>query len=168
MVNQMWSQDCTKGFQKHCAAVQGADSGATYQIHLFPAWMWGANANTWASGFLHLGAAQVHVWVLGARRTSICSRRSDKQLEGVTLYFHHGQTHQLLSFPLKFLAHTTDNCPCSLVRSCFSFWRQSPICTRLQLSTVDYKSFTDLLRLYRDKATSWYDLRLDSFNGIYI
>lgn len=149
MVNKKEGQDCTK---EHCAAVHGADSGATHQIHLFPACVWDVNANTWTSGFMHLGAAQVHVWVLGARRTSICSRRSDKQLEGVTLYFHHGQTHQLLSFPLKLLAHTTDNCPCGLVGSAFSFWCQSPICACDQLSTVEcksskfYRSFTIVQR----------------------
>lgn len=99
--------------------------------------MWGANTDTWTSGFMHLGASQMQVQVLDARRTSACSSRSDKQLEGVTLYFHHGQTHQLLSFPLKLLAHPTDNRPCSLVRSSLSFWRQSPVCVSYQLSPVD-------------------------------
>lgn len=68
-----------------------------------------------------VSAAMHPARVLGARRTSTCSCRSDKQLEGVTLHFHHGQTHQLLSLPLKLLAHPTDNCPCSLVGEIFFF-----------------------------------------------
>lgn len=122
---QIWSirrglKTAQKG-SRSIVLLSDGDSGEIHQIHLFPACMWVVNANTWTSGFMHLGAAQVQAWVLGARRTSACSRRSDKQLEGVMLYFHHGQTHQLLSSPLQLLAHPTDNRLWSLVGRSFFF-----------------------------------------------